>query len=80
MNRLDPKIHIKLMYLDYLRDSYKTLFGKEIPRNELVFEFLENEFPELYKNESGFMFKIDPFLWTQNAQNLMIKKSNALSK
>lgn len=31
---MDPKIHVKLMYLDYLRNSYKTLFGREIPRNE----------------------------------------------
>ena len=77
---MDPKIHVKLMYLDYLRNSYKTLFGKEIPRNELVYEYLKNEFPELYQVESGYMFKINPFLWTQKAQNLMIKKSNALSK
>jgi len=77
---MDPEIHIKLMYLEYLRNSYKTFFGKEIPRNELIYEFLENEFPELYEVSSGYLFKINPFLWTYKAQNLMIKKSNDLSK
>lgn len=43
-------------------------------------EFLENEFPELYQVKSGYMFEINPFFWTHKAQNLMIKKSNALSK
>ena len=36
---MDVKIHIKLLYLDYLRNSYKSLFGKEIPRNELIMIF-----------------------------------------
>lgn len=74
------KILIKLSYLDYLRNSYKTLFGKEIPINELVFEFLEKEFPELYEVRSGYMFERNPMLWTNKALNLMIKKSNALYK
>jgi hypothetical protein len=56
MKPIDLKIHIKLMYLEYLRNSYKTLFDKEIPRNELIYEFLENEFPELYEVSSGYMF------------------------
>jgi hypothetical protein len=80
MNRQDPKILVKLMYLNYLRDFYKTLFGKEIPRNELIFEYLENEFPELYELKRGYLFEINPFIWTHRAQNLMIKKSNTLLK
>lgn len=78
MNKMDVKIHIKLLYLDYLRNSYKSLFGKEIPSNELIYEFLEKEFPELYDVRSGYMFEVNPMLWTNKAQNLMIKKSNSL--
>jgi hypothetical protein len=64
----------------YLRDSYFTLFGKEIPNNISISEFLENEFPELYEVRTGYMFEINPLCWSNKAQNAMIKKFVSLSK
>jgi hypothetical protein len=66
--------------LYYLRDSYHTLFGKEIPNNIPICEFLEKEFPELYEVRSGYMFEISPISWSNKAQNEMIKKFISLSK
>jgi len=77
MSNIDQTYSITI---NYLRDSYRILFGKEIPRDIPICEFLEKEFNELYEIRTGYLFEINPMLWTNKAQNEMIKKYDTLKK
>ena len=60
----------KLLYLDYLHNSYKKLFCKEIPHSKIVYDFFEKEFSELYEIKSGYIFEINPMLSKNKAQKV----------